>query len=127
MGVMIRFQAGNVDIQGELHDTATARALVEVLPLEATVRTWGEEIYFTVPVRQELDATAREVVTAGDIGYWPTGPALCLFFGPTPISGPGEIRPASAVNLVGRLRGDIQRLREVPDGIIVRVERLAEP
>ncbi len=126
MGVLIRFCAGDIEVQGELHDTATARALAEILPLEATVRTWGEEIYFTVPMRQELDATAQEVVSVGDIGYWPSGPALCLFFGPTPISGPGEIRPASAVNIVGRLLGDIHRLREVPAGIIVRVERLQE-
>jgi len=127
MGVLIRFQMGDIQVYGELYDTATARAVAEALPLEATVRTWGEEIYFPIPVRQGLEATAREVVSEGDIGYWPAGPALCLFFGPTPISGPGEIRPASAVNLVGRLSGDIQRLREVRDGIIVKVERLAEP
>ncbi len=122
MGVTVRFQAGAVDIRGELHDTATARAIAAALPLEATVHTWGDEIYFTIPVREPLDETASELVEPGDIGYWPRGPALCLFFGPTPISGPGEIRPASAVNLVGRLSGDIQRLREVRDGIIIKVE-----
>ncbi len=124
MGVKIRFLAGGLEIRGELHDTGTARAIAAALPLEATVHTWGEEIYFTIPVRTGLDDTAREVVAPGDIGYWPRGPALCLFFGPTPISGPGEIRPASAVNLVGRLSGDIQRLREVPEGIIITVEHV---
>ncbi len=124
MGVTIRIQAGAVEVLGELHDTATAQAIAAALPLEATVHTWGEEIYFPIPVRQPLDQTATEVVEVGDIGYWPRGPALCLFFGPTPISGPGEIRPASAVNIVGRLSGDIRRLHEVPDGIIIKVEIL---
>lgn len=127
MGVMIRCQAGDVEVHGELYDTATARAIVQVLPLEATVRTWGEEIYFSIPVHQELDETARQVVAPGEIGYWPAGPALCLFFGPTPISGPGEIRAASAVNIVGQLQGEIHRLRQVKDGIIVKVEVLADP
>jgi hypothetical protein len=124
MGVKIRLQAGAVAILGELHDTETARAIAAALPLEATVHTWGDEIYFTIPVRQALDETAVELVKAGDIGYWPKGPALCLFFGPTPISGPGEIRPASAVSIVGRLLGDLRRLHEVPDGIIIKVESL---
>lgn len=126
MGVKVRFVAGEVQVEGELHDTATAQAIAAALPLEATVHTWGDEIYFTIPVRTSLDETAREVVEIGDIGYWPRGPALCLFFGPTPISGPGEIRPASAVNIVGRIFGDIQRLHEVSEGIIIKVEPIGE-
>ncbi|MGQ9921153.1 MAG: cyclophilin-like fold protein [Desulfobacca sp.] len=124
MGVKIRIQAGAVAILGELHDTETAQAIAAALPLEATTRIWGEEIYFTIPVHQPLDQTATALVGAGDIGYWPTGPALCLFFGPTPISSPGEIRPASAVNIVGRLDGDLRCLHEVQDGIIIKVEPL---
>ncbi len=124
MGIKVRFLAGEVEVFGELHDTATALAIAAALPLEATVHTWGDEIYFSIPVRTGLDETARELVAEGDIGYWPRGPALCLFFGPTPISGPNEIRPASAVNLVGRLLGDIHRLHEIPDGIIIRVEKV---
>lgn len=124
LGVKIRIQAGAVAVLGELHDTETAQAIAAALPLEATTHTWGEEIYFTIPVHQPLDQTAAELVEVGDIGYWPTGPALCLFFGPTPSSGPGEIRPASAVNIVGRLYGDLRCLHEVPAGIIIKVDLL---
>ena len=123
MGLQIIFRAGEVQVTGELNDSATAQAIGRVLPLEAKVNTWGEEIYFSIPVKAGLDATAQEVVTEGDIGYWPSGSALCLFFGPTPISRPGEIRPASAVNLVGKLSGDIRRLKEITDGIIINMDR----
>ncbi len=117
--IIITTSAG--EINAELHDTPTARAIARALPLEARASTWGDEIYFTIPVQAGLDDTAREVVAKGDLGYWPRGQALCLFFGPTPISGPGEIRPASAVNIVGRLQGDLEGLKEVADGTIIKV------
>lgn len=121
----IQFITDIVQVEGVLNDSPTAQAIGRVLPLAATVSTWGEEIYFTIPVKAGLDATAQEVVAYGDIGYWPKGSALCLFFGPTPISRPGEIRPASAVNVVGRLSGDIELLKEVADGITIRIEPAA--
>ncbi len=124
MGLKIHLQMGAVQVSGELTDSPAALAIGQALPLEATVSTWGEEIYFTIPVQAALDETAKELVEYGDIGYWPRGSAFCLFFGPTPISGPGEIRPASAVNIVGKLFGDIQRLKEVTDGIIIKVTSL---
>ena len=117
--ILITTSAG--EIEAELHDTPTAKAIARALPLEARVSTWGEEIYFEIPVQSGLDDRAREVVEVGDLGYWPRGRALCLFFGPTPISGPGEIRPASAVNIVGRMRGDLGSLRKVADGTIIRI------
>ncbi len=126
MGLKILITAAEVQVAGELNDSPTAQAIGRVLPLEAKVSTWGEEIYFSLPVKAGLDATAQEVVTYGDIGYWPSGSALCLFFGPTPISRPGEIRPASAVNLVGKLSGDIHRLKEVEEGIIVKIEQAVD-
>jgi hypothetical protein len=121
MGLNINLQMGEVQVSGELTDSPTALAIGKALPLEVRVSTWGEEIYFTIPVKAGLDETAKELVEYGDIGYWPRGSALCLFFGPTPISGQGEIRPASAVNIVGKLFGDIQRLKEVTDGIIIKI------
>ena len=124
MGLKITLQMGEVQVSGELSDSPTALAIGQALPLEARLSTWGEEIYFTIPVEAALDETAKELVEYGDIGYWPRGSALCLFFGPTPISGPGEIRPASAVNIVGKLFGDIQRLKEVTDGIIIKITLL---
>ena len=116
--------AGNLRLEGHLSDSPTGRALAEALPLEGQAQRWGDEIYFPVPqVVQELDDNAAVVVQVGDIGYWPPGRALCLFFGLTPSSVPGEIRPASAVNLVGRLAGDPCCLAMVSEGSAVRVER----
>ena len=71
----------------------------------------------------ELDDTAAVVVNVGDLGYWPTGRAFCIFFGLTPGSVPGEIRPASAVNLIGRLTGDPCCLKAVTEGAPVRIEK----
>ncbi|MCP4666657.1 MAG: hypothetical protein GY849_09835, partial [Deltaproteobacteria bacterium] len=83
-----------------------------VLPLKTSFSTWGDEIYFTIPVEAELDESAREEVDMGDLGYWPTGRAFCIFFGPTPMSAEGKIVPASAVNIIGRVSGDATRLKE---------------
>ncbi|MGO9622318.1 MAG: cyclophilin-like fold protein [Desulfobaccales bacterium] len=111
-------------LEGFLTDSATAAALAQALPLQAKALRWGDEIYFPVPqVVADLDDTAAVVVNVGDLGYWPTGRAFCIFFGLTPASVPGEIRPASAVNLVGRLRGDPCCLKLVPEGAPVRVEK----
>jgi hypothetical protein len=116
--------AGNLRLEGYLSDTPTARALAEALPIEGQAQRWGDEIYFSVPqVVQELDDNAAVSVQVGDIGYWPPGRALCLFFGLTPSSVPGEIRPASAVNLVGRIGGDPCCLAGVSEGDTVRLER----
>jgi len=117
-------QAGEIAIHAELADTPTAREIQETLPLEAEVMTWGQEIYFEIPVERALDHTAREVVENGDLGYWPTGRAICIFFGPTPVSGPNEIRPASAVNIVGRVIGETAGLKQVKAGQIIRLSRL---
>jgi hypothetical protein len=114
----------NIRLEGKLNDTPTAQALAAALPIEGQAQRWGDEIYFPVPqVVQELDDTAATVVQVGDIGYWPPSRALCLFFGLTPSSLPGQIRPASAVNLVGRLEGDPCCLAAVPEDATVRVER----
>lgn len=110
-------------LHGFLGDSPTAQALAAALPLTARAHRWGEEIYFTVPVAADLDDTARTVVQVGDLGYWPTGKAFCIFFGLTPTSVPGEIRPASAVNLVGRLTDDPGCLTTVAEGAPVRVEK----
>ncbi len=107
----------------KLWESPCARALYEAAPFEATAHTWGEEVYFETPVVFALDDTAKEVVEAGEVGYWPSGKALCLFFGPTPISAPGEIRPASAVNIVGQVEVDLKRLRHIKDGDLIRVEK----
>ena len=120
----ILIEAGSVKVEADLNSSPTARAVFETLPLEAAALTWGDEIYFEVPVEQGLDETARETVEKGDLGYWPTGRAFCIFFGPTPVSGKDEIRPASAVNVIGRVRGRPEDFKQVPAGTMVRLSRL---
>jgi hypothetical protein len=94
----------------------TVSALSQALPLKARARRWGKEVYFETPVAVDLEKGA-EVVEKGAIGYWPPGRALCLFFGPTPASkNPEEIRPASAVTVVGRILADPEILDGVQDG-----------
>jgi hypothetical protein len=116
--------AGDLRLNGFLNDSPTARALADALPLDGRAQLWGEEIYFSVPqVVAELDDTAAAVVNVGDLGYWPTGRAFCIFFGLTPGSVPGEIRPASAVNLVGRVTDDPCCLKLVKAGAPVRIEK----
>ena len=120
----ILIEAGEIKAQAELNDSPTARAVFEALPIEAAAMTWGDEIYFEVPIALELDETAREVVEKGDLGYWPTGRAFCIFFGPTPMSGPDEIRPASAVNIIGRVQGRSEVFKKVPAGTSIKLSRL---
>ncbi|MFP3927656.1 MAG: cyclophilin-like fold protein [Desulfobacteraceae bacterium] len=117
----IRITAGDLTISGELNDSPTARMIAEALPFATRFNTWGEEIYFPIPVEAGLDQTAREVVEAGDLGYWPEGRAFCIFFGPTPMSSPGKIVPASAVNVIGRVHGDPARFKEVMDAESITV------
>ncbi len=109
----IQIHVGNVCLDAELNDTPTAQKVGTILPFSGSFNTWGDEIYFEVPVESDLDESAQEVVNVGDLGYWPTGQAFCIFFGPTPMSTPAEIRPASAVNIIGRVTGDATQLKAV--------------
>ena len=113
---------GDLSAKAELNDSATAKKIAGALPLTASVNTWGDEIYFAIPVEAELDETARETVDVGDLGFWPTGNAFCIFFGPTPMSGNGVIVPASAVNIIGRVVGDAARFKAVMNEPEIRIE-----
>ena len=108
----IRITVGEVALEAELNDTATAAKIGEALPIRSSFNTWGDEIYFSIPVDAELDDSAREVVEVGDLAYWPPGSAFCIFFGLTPVSEPGRIMPASAVNVVGKVAGDATLLKQ---------------
>jgi hypothetical protein len=119
----IQIHVGDVTLEGELNESPTASLIWEALPIEGTGNRWGEEIYFAIPVKAELDDTARGVVERGDLGYWPQGHALCIFFGPTPVSRGDEIRPASPVNLVGKIRGNLRVLKEAAEGTTVRLDK----
>jgi len=124
MPVAIRITAGAVVVAGELNDTATAWEVLMKLPIEGKAQRWGEEIYFEIPAQAELEEDAREVVEKGELGYWPTGSAFCMFFGPTPMSQGDEIRAASKVNIIGRMKGDFSQLTEVADGEDVLIEKI---
>ncbi|HEY7677004.1 MAG TPA: cyclophilin-like fold protein [Candidatus Methylomirabilis sp.] len=119
----IRITAGSVTAPASLNDSATAGLLWDALPMEAAGETWGDEIYFGIPVRAELGKDAKEVVQLGDLGYWPPGQAFCIFFGPTPSSRGNEIRPYSPVNVIGRVAGDATVFKKVRSGTVVRLER----
>ncbi|MFQ5713923.1 MAG: cyclophilin-like fold protein [Candidatus Scalinduaceae bacterium] len=108
----------------ELSVSKTSEAIWDALPIENTVNTWGEEIYFEIPVKSDLDENAKEVVEKGDLGYWPTGRAFCIFFGLTPASEGDEIRPASAVNIVGKVSGDTEMFKSVQDGTNIKLEKI---
>ena len=109
----IKISIGRLALDAELNETSTAKKVAKALPLKASFNTWGDEIYFSIPVEAELDESAQEEVKVGDLGYWPTGRAFCIFFGPTPMSTPGKIVPASAVNIIGRMKGNPAQLKEV--------------
>ncbi len=117
----IKITAGGVTAEAELKDTPTADAIWEALPIEARASTWGDEIYFGIPVYLK-EENAQEVVEKGDLGYWPPGHAFCIFFGPTPASRGEEIRPASPVNVFGKIVGDPAVFKKVRSGEKVVVE-----
>jgi hypothetical protein len=126
MGQRIRIVAGAVVADAELNDSATAVAIWKALPLEARAQTWGDEIYFDIGLALQPESP-RELVELGDLGYWPPGQAFCIFFGPTPMSRGNEIRPASPVNVVGRIAGDPKIFKSVRGGAIATLQRPGEP
>lgn len=100
----------------------TVEAVWEALPIETRANTWGDEIYFSIPVSLKAE-NAQPTVEVGDIGYWPPGQGFCIFFGPTPISRGNEIRPANPVNVFGKVKGDPKVFKKVRDGDKIRIEK----
>ena len=123
MPKVLRITAGSVSAEADLSDSATAQAIWDALPITAEASTWGDEIYFSIPVKVGED-NAQETVDLGDLGYWPPGSAFCIFFGQTPASrSANEIRPASPVNVLGKVRGNAKVFKAVRSGETVRLER----
>ena len=119
----ITITSGSLRVDGMLYTSPTADAVWNCLPLHASVNTWGDEIYFSIPVKVDLEEDAKDIVEMGDMGYWPSGAALCIFFGPTPVSRPGEIRPASAVNVFGKVTGDTKGFKKIADGSAISIAK----
>jgi len=112
-----------ISLPAELNDSPTARRIWEALPIEGRASTWGDEIYFEIPVVAEQEPDARAEVEVGELGYWPVGHAFCIFFGSTPASTDERPRAYSPVNILGRVVGDATRLRAVRSGAAVRLTR----
>jgi hypothetical protein len=122
MGKKIRIRAGAIEAEAELNDTRTARAIWEALPVKGRVNLWGDEVYFSIPLSFKLEA-GQELVSIGDLGYWPDGNAFCIFFGPTPVSQGDEIRPASPVTVFGKVIGDATVFKKVAAKTKITVRR----
>lgn len=106
----------NVQVEAELNDGPTAKSIIETLPIEASAQRWGGEIYFSIDIEATLEENSRDVLDAGELAFWPPGKAFCIFFGPTPASQSDEIRAASEVNIVGKMKSDRSALWDVPNG-----------
>lgn len=122
MGRKIRIRAGTIEATAELNDTRTAQAIWGTLPIKGHVNLWGNEIYFSIPLSLELEL-GQELVSMGDLGYWPQGNAFCIFFGLTPASQGDEIRPASPVTVFGKVIGDATIFKKAAAGMEITVRR----
>ena len=117
----IRFAFAKLTLDAELLDTPTAQAILTALPVSSAALTWGEEVYFEIPVQVAREKAARAIVTPGEIAYWPDGPAIAIGFGRTPISQGDETRLASPCNVFARALGDVKALAAVNAGTKVKV------
>ena len=118
----ISITIGNLSAEAEIFDTPTARKILEALPLEGSTNLWGDEIYFNIPLSIEQEPGASEDVSVGDLGYWPAGPAFCIFFGPTPVSTGNQPRAYSPVNVFGKIMGDARQFKAVSDGAVIKIK-----
>ena len=118
---IISLGAGELFADTTDENPGTVKKISDALPLEGTAKIWGEEVYFEVDASVESE-NPREVVEEGEIGFWLEQPCICIFFGETPVSSEGEIRAYSPVNVFAKIHGDLNRLRQIKQGEIVRIE-----
>ncbi|MCD6384946.1 hypothetical protein J7M23_04130 [Candidatus Sumerlaeota bacterium] len=118
----IEIRVAGLTVEAILNESKSAQAVFSALPITGSVNTWGDEIYFSTSLNLPPE-DPKEVVELGDIGYWQPGKAICLFFGLTPISTRDEIRPASPVNIIGKIIGDAKVLKKAKDGDKIEIYR----
>ena len=126
MGHLIRITAGEISLAAELDDSPTAAAILDALPIQASGNRWGDEIYFSIAVKEKAAPDARAEMDVGELAYWPPGNAFCIFFGPTPASDGDQPCAASPVNPIGRIVDDVEPLKGVADGTTVLVEKVSD-
>ena len=119
----IVIQTGDITLNAILFDTSTANKIFNQLPITSLGNRWGDEIYFSINISDELKAESTDLFNVGDLAFWPPGNAFCIFWGPTPASEKDEIRAASPANLIGKIVDNPLELSSVPSGeeIIIKV------
>ncbi len=120
----IRISINDIELLAILLETKTSEAIYNALPINGYAQIWGDEIYFDIPVKTGIESDAREEVELGDLAYWPVGSAFCIFFGKTPVSTSNKPRAYSPVNVFGKIEGNLDVLRKVKSGTIIRVKKL---
>ena len=123
MAYQIVLKSGKLSMKAELNDTIISKKIIEKLPIKAKVNTWGDEIYFPVPVKSQNE-NGVTLVQSGDLGFWPPSGCFCIFFGKTPISKGDEIRPASEVTIIGKLQGKPEEWKVVNDGEEIIIKKV---
>ncbi|HLC61217.1 MAG TPA: cyclophilin-like fold protein [Candidatus Nanoarchaeia archaeon] len=119
----IKIFVNDIEAEAELKNTPTARAIFDILPADGAANRWGDEIYFVIPLKLNLEKNADDVVEKGDIAYWPEGCCFCIFFGKTPVSTETEIKAASKVNVFGKIKGDLSAFKNVNNSDLIIVEK----
>ena len=119
----IKIISGNISVNAELNDSATAKAIWEALPISCNGNRWGDEIYFGIPVKMDEEPSAKADVNVGDLAYWAPGNAFCIFFGPTPVSHNEQPRAASPVNLIGKVIENPDQFRNVKSNSKITIKR----
>ena len=123
MANRIKIETRTLEVIAELNETRTAHSIWDALPFKGYANLWGDEIYFSMPILLIPPESGKTLVNVGDLGYWPQGNAFCIFFGPTPISKDGQIKPASAVNVFGKIIGDATVFKQVTSGTTILIEQ----
>ena len=114
------------EVIANLRETSSVNQVLKILPCDARANTWGEEIYFGLPVKLALESDAQQVVEPGTVCFWVEGSSLALPFGPTPVSKGDECRLAARCNVLGKIEGDSRELKKVKAGASIRVELLPD-